>query len=189
MKAERWQQLDGLFHAALEHAPAVRSAFLDEACAGDAVLRKQVEELLDAHVDAGKFMESPALEVEARFLAEDQNESVVGQTIGHCKIISSIGVGGMGEVYLAQDMKLGRMVALKLLPSLFTMDRDRVRRFQQEARAASALNHPNIITIYEIGAFRLTTSYLQRTRFWALSTTNMIMILSQRNTNSNAPWN
>ena len=81
----------------------------------------------------------------------DQHESAVGKSIGHYTIISSIGAGGMGEVYQAQDIRLGRKVALKLLPAEFTQDTDRVRRFQQEARAASALNHPNIITIYEIG--------------------------------------
>lgn len=151
MKPERWQQLDQLFHSALERAPAERGAFLDEACAGDHSLRKQVDRLLSAHEEAGSFIESPALEVEARSLAGDQGESAVGQTISHYKILSSLGVGGMGEVYLAEDSSLGRKIALKLLPADFTRDRDRVRRFQQEARAASALNHPNIITIYEIG--------------------------------------
>jgi serine/threonine protein kinase len=151
MKPERWQQLDELFHSALQRAPAERAEFLDEACAGDESLRKHIEALLAAHVEAGSFMENPALQFEARSLAMDQPESAVGKTIGHYKIISSIGVGGMGEVYLAQDMQLGRKVALKLLPAEFTEDTDRVRRFQQEARAASALNHPNIITIHEIG--------------------------------------
>ncbi|HLN98618.1 MAG TPA: protein kinase [Pyrinomonadaceae bacterium] len=151
MKPERWQQLDSIFHSALQCEPAERSAFLDEACAGDELLRKEVEALLSAHEEAGSFIESPALDVEARSLANDQNESLVGQTIGHYKIISSIGAGGMGEVYLAEDTQLGRKIAIKILPAEFTRNIDRVRRFQQEARAASALNHPNIITIYEIG--------------------------------------
>jgi eukaryotic-like serine/threonine-protein kinase len=151
MKPERWQQLDQLFHSALERAPAERSTFLDKACAGDEALRKEVEALLAAHLDARSFMESPALQLEAQSLAMDQHDSMVGRNFGHYKIISSVGVGGMGEVYLAQDMLLGRKVALKLLPVAFTLEIDRVRRFQQEARSASALNHPNIITIYEIG--------------------------------------
>lgn len=151
MKPERWQQLDQLFHSALERAPGERAAFLDRSCAGDHSLRKQVEALLSAHGQAGSFIESPALEVEARCVADDQVGSAVGQTIGHYEVISLLGAGGMGEVYLAQDTHLDRKIALKILPAQFTGDPDRVRRFQQEARAASALNHPNIITIHEIG--------------------------------------
>lgn len=113
-------------------------------------MRKQVEALLAAHEEAGSFIEKPAFEVEAQFMADNQNELAIGQTIGHYKVISTLGVGGMSEVYLAEDTHLGRKIALKLLPA-FTQDLDRARRFQQEARAASALNHPNIITIYEIG--------------------------------------
>ena len=151
MKPERWRELDRLFNAALQCEPAARPAFLDEACAGDKGLRKEIEALLVAHQEAGSFIESPALEVEAQLLADAHNESAVGQTIGHYKIISSLGMGGMGDVYLAHDNVLGRKVALKLLQAYFTKDTDRVRRFEQEARAASALNHPNIVTIHEIG--------------------------------------
>lgn len=150
MKAESWEQLDQLFHLALEHQPYERAAFLDQACGGDNSLREQVEALLAAHEEAGSFIERPALGVEARSVADDPNELTAGQTIGHYQIVSQLGKGGMGEVYLADDMMLGRKVALNLLPSDFTRDRDRVGRFQQEARAASALNHPNIVTIHEI---------------------------------------
>jgi len=115
MKPERWEQLDQLFHTALEQAPDQRAAFLDKVCAGDESLRRQVEALLGAHERAGSFIQQPAFEVEARLLANDQPDSVVGQTLGHYKIITSIGAGGMGEVYLSQDMQLGRKVALKLL--------------------------------------------------------------------------
>ena len=155
MKPERWQQLDELFDAALARTPGERAAFLDEACAGDESLRKQVEALLAAHEEAGSFIESPAMEVEARGVAADQEDTgeklANGETVSHYRIISPLGVGGMGQVFLAHDTTLGRKVALKLLPAEFTRNTDRVRRFQQEARAASSLNHPNIITIHEIG--------------------------------------
>ena len=101
-----------------------------------------------AHEQAGEFIESPAIEVMAGSLGDDQ---VVGSNLGPYAIIARLGAGGMGEVYLAEDTRLGRKVALKMLPAYLTTEDERVRRFQQEARAASALNHPNIITIYEIG--------------------------------------
>ena len=150
MQAERWQQLDQLFHSALQLQPGERAALLDKECAGDEGLRRECETLLAAHEEAGSFIEKPALNAEAWTIAEDQNRLSVGQTIGHYRIISQLGAGGMGEVYLAEDAMLGRKVALKLLPADFTRDIDRVRRFQQEAHAASALNHPNIVTVYEI---------------------------------------
>ncbi len=151
LKAERWQQVERLYHAALESEPESRASFLDEACAGDAELRGEVESLLGYEERAERFIESPALEVAAGLMAEDKTPTMSGRTISHYKIISSLGAGGMGEVYLAEDTTLRRKVALKLLPDFFTKDPDRLRRFAQEARAASALNHPNIITIHEIG--------------------------------------
>ena len=151
MKPERWQQIDKLLEEALERDASDRAAFLDQACAGDGALRGKVEALLAASEQAGDFLTRPALEVAARKMVEDQRSPLLGQSIGHYQIKSLIGAGGMSEVYLAQDTTLGRKVAFKLLPPQFTQDQDRLRRFEREARAASSLNHPNIVTIYEIG--------------------------------------
>src|SRR6266581_1043820 len=155
MMPERWQQLDRLFHSALERAPEERAAFLDQACAGDQQLRREVEVLITSHERAGSFIEKPALEVEAWSLANQRGdagaESMLGKTVGGYRVLAPLGAGGMGEVYLAQDTVLGRKVALKLLPAYFTKDPERLRRFEQEARSASALNHPNIVTVHEIG--------------------------------------
>src|SRR5438128_989971 len=149
MKPERWQQIKNLLQAALEREPAERPAFLDEACQGDKLLRQQVNSFIISHEQAGGFIEEPAFEVMAESLENKQTE-LVGQMLGHYRVLEQLGAGGMGEVYLAQDTRLGRKVALKMLPADLTAEDERVRRFQQEARAASALNHPNIITIYEI---------------------------------------
>ncbi len=156
MKApEKWKQVEELFNAALELEPAAREPFLVEACAGDEELRREVESLLAYEDKTAGFIQKPALEVAANALAADAREAdqpkTISQQIGAYRIIELLGKGGMGEVYLAIDPRLGRRVAIKLLPTEFTADAERVRRFEQEARAASALNHPNIITIHEIG--------------------------------------
>src|SRR5262245_12004557 len=173
MKAERWQRIEDLFQAALEREGAERAAWLAAACAGDDGLRGEVEALLAALNEAGSFMETPAAEsavsrpTDARAAqlttavgpsasatdprAAMPTGSAVGRRIGHYEILSLLGVGGMGEVYLAYDAQLDRRIALKLLPPQFTTDPELVERFKREARAASATNHPNIITIYEIG--------------------------------------
>ena len=152
MKAERWQQVERLYHAALERGAEGRAAFLMEACAGDDSLRREVESLLGYEDQAENFIESPALEVAAKMMAEERGATVVaGQTINHYRVTSPLGAGGMGEVYRALDTRLGREVAIKLLPAAFSTDQDRLRRFEQEARAAGLLNHPNVLTIYDIG--------------------------------------
>ena len=151
MKPERWQQIDHLLQSALARDPEERPAFLDRACAGDEQLRREVESLIVSHDRAGGLLETPLSQVAADLLSKGQAQCLDGQMIGHYKVLARLGAGAMGEVYLAHDTRLGRKVALKLLPGEFTKERDRVHRFEQEARAASALNHPNIVTIHEIG--------------------------------------
>jgi serine/threonine-protein kinase len=151
MTSERWQQIDQLFHAALACEPAQRAGFLASACAGDKPLRVEVESLISFHEEAQSFIETPAGDVAAELLGSHGSKFEPGQEIANYRIVRQLGVGGMGEVYLADDTRLNRKVALKLLPPEFTTNADRVRRFEREARAASALNHPNIVTIHGIG--------------------------------------
>lgn len=149
---DQWQRIYQLFNEALELPPDERNTFLQQACDAESILR-EVESLLAANdevVNDGTFLNTPALEVAAQALAEEKAMTRIGTEISHYKILSLLGRGGMGEVFLAQDIKLGRNIALKLLPPEFTRDTERVQRFRQEARAASALNHPNIITIFAI---------------------------------------
>ena len=148
MPENQWRQVKELFHEALRRDASERDAFLESACGGDDELRIEVESLLIALSDATTFLEEP-LVVEppptpAWRLAE-------GQTISHYTVLSPIGIGGMGEVYLARDNQLHRSVALKILPADLANDAARLRRFQNEAMAVSALNHPNILTIFEFG--------------------------------------
>ncbi|HEX7312553.1 MAG TPA: protein kinase [Pyrinomonadaceae bacterium] len=150
MTPERYQRIKELFHSALERPAEERPAFLAEACGDDAALRAKVEALIAADEQPGSFMDAPAYAVAAEMMANDSDGPLVGQSIGHYQIMALLGSGGMGDVYLARDTRLGRKVALKLLPDYLTDDESRIRRFRQEARAASALNHPNVVTIYEI---------------------------------------
>ncbi|HYX40437.1 MAG TPA: serine/threonine-protein kinase, partial [Pyrinomonadaceae bacterium] len=152
MKAERWQQIEQVYHAALERDASARAAFLNEACADDEALRREVESLLSYQTQAEEFIEAPALQVAAELLTAEPLRLTQGQQLGPYKISAMLGAGGMGEVYRAHDNRLGRDVALKVLPSAFSSDADRLRRFEQEARAAGLLNHPNILAIYDVGA-------------------------------------
>src|SRR5262245_36180847 len=151
MNPERWRQVDQVFQAALERASEDRVAFISAACGGDDSLRREVESLLQASQQAGSYFDAPALEVAAELLAQQKIPSMVGRRLSHYQVLSLIGAGGMGEVFLAEDTRLGRRVALKVLPPAFTWDHERIRRVEREAKAASALNHPHILTIHEVG--------------------------------------
>jgi eukaryotic-like serine/threonine-protein kinase len=152
MTTPRWQKVERLCHAALEREASQRAAYLAQACEGDDELRREVESLLAQEKTAEGFLESPALEVAAAALAKkpggDGGPFLIGRQMGSYQILSLLGVGGMGEVYEARDTKLGRNVAIKVLPPGFVHDPERLARFQREARMLAALNHPNIATIY-----------------------------------------
>ena len=151
MTPEQWEEVGRIFDAAAALPPEERSSFLDQACAENSVLRREVQALLETEDRARDFLNGAALEDVAMVLAKDEPPSLVGKRLGHYELRSLIGTGGMGEVYRAHDLALKREVAVKILPSSFSQNADRLRRFKQEARAASALNHPNIVTIHEIG--------------------------------------
>ena len=165
MTPERWQQVKEIFNSAINYGAEERSLFISQACSGDEELRSEVESLIASHEQSGSFIDQPAFEAAASWLANEKAELKPGQVIATYEVMSFISRGGMGEVYLAEDKRLGRKVALKLLPASFTTDEDRLRRFEQEARAASALNHPNIITIYEIreaaGSHVIATEFVE----------------------------
>ena len=151
MTPERWQQIDELFHAALAHEPAKRTAFLVSACGNDEELRLEVESLISFRDGCEDFIETPADDLAAAVLRSHNSRLEPGYQIDTYRLLRHLGTGGMGDVYLANDTRLHREIALKLLPPQFIIDPDRARRFDQEARAASALNHPNIVTVHDIG--------------------------------------
>jgi serine/threonine protein kinase/Tfp pilus assembly protein PilF len=151
MTSQRWQHLDRLFHSALERLPEERAGFLAEACGTDEAMRQKVEALIAAHEQSGEFLDAPAFEVAGSKLTLELKNPLVNRILGHYKILGMLGAGGMGEVYLAEDRKLDRRVAIKILNEQFSSDEANLQRFISEAKAASALNHPNIIVIHEIG--------------------------------------
>lgn len=155
MDPKRWKQIDELVDAALDVPESEREALLDARVNGDQELKTAVLKLLGAHSDSSQFLDQSAMRVVAQAMADEKPRvpmrSRVGEMIGTYRIERLIGHGGMGEVYLAFDEKMRRNVALKILPSDGSADDERVRRFEMEARAISKLNHPNIVTIYDVG--------------------------------------
>jgi serine/threonine protein kinase len=160
MQPERWQRISGIFKSALALEPAERAAYVAGQCGADESLRREVERLIESHhqADSENFIASPAVAEGAPLLVREDNEVQVskdrlenGQQVGHYHVIKKLGAGGMGEVYLAEDTRLDRTVALKILPADVASDKQRMQRFKQEAKLASSLNQPNILTIFEFG--------------------------------------
>jgi TolB-like protein/Tfp pilus assembly protein PilF len=150
MHPERWQNCTDLFNVAVEQPLDERAAFLERSCDGDEALRRKVELLLKYHDTSGDFIKSPAFKVAPELLAGDP-ETLIGQHLGCYRVDAVAGVGGMGVVYLAWDERLDRKVALKLLPQSMVANEAELGRLKREARTASALNHPNIVTVHDIG--------------------------------------
>ena len=147
----RWTTVKSIHQSALDLDPSARAAFVDASCGGDEALRREVESLLTYASEAESFLERPAVDIAPTPPGESHEARLVGGTISHYQVLSLLGAGGMGAVYLARDPRLDRTVALKILPGELAADADRMRRFTREAKAASALNHPNVATIHDVG--------------------------------------
>lgn len=154
---ERWKEIDRIFAAALELEPAARPAFLSQACGSDEELRKEVESLL-VHDSPESLVAGQAVEEATQLLGSTPHQTLQNKNIGPYQVIRSLGAGAMGHVYLVHDKRLNRPVAVKLLSFYDVTAEERVRRFRREALAASALNHPNILTITKSARRRDITS-------------------------------
>lgn len=151
MSTERWEKIKELFEETLKLDPTLRSAFLMDACGSDSELRIKVESLINSFEDAGGFLDGIAAEAVADQIVASERKLQTGKSFGHYEIVELIGSGGMGEVYLARDKRLDRSVAIKVLSEGYSRNESNLKRFIQEAKAASSLNHPNILVIHEIG--------------------------------------
>ncbi|MBA3633912.1 MAG: protein kinase [Acidobacteria bacterium] len=156
MADKNWQQVRKIFDDALRQKPEERARFVNEVCGGDKTLFREVESLLSSLGSAESFMETPAVAKVADVIEIETKKLETGRCFGHYEIIEQIGAGGMGEVYLAKDKKLDRQVAVKILNEEFSRHESNLNRFIREAKAASSLNHPNILIIHEIGEYENT---------------------------------
>jgi serine/threonine protein kinase/tetratricopeptide (TPR) repeat protein len=150
MDPERWQRVERIYNAAIEREPGSRGRFLERECAGDEALRREVESLLSYQPEATGLLEAPVRKVMAEKVAESERAQVLGRQLGNYRVLSLLGAGGMGEVYLAEDTRLDRKVAIKFLTPESTADERAKRRLIREAKAAAKLDHPNICSIYEV---------------------------------------
>src|SRR5262245_25067265 len=148
---DHWTTVKRIHQSALDKDPSERAAFVDESCGTDETLRREVQSLLAYASEAESFLERPAVDIAPKPPSESHEATLVGRTVRHYQVLSLLGAGGMGEVYLARDPRLDRTVALKILPGELAANAERMQRFAREARAASALNHPNVATIYDVG--------------------------------------
>jgi serine/threonine protein kinase/tetratricopeptide (TPR) repeat protein len=150
MRSERWRRVEELYHAALARDERDCATFLADACAGDSELRSEVESLLAQGASADAFLAEPAVDVAAQLVSDPGGSVLTGRRIGAYQLQNLLGAGGMGEVYRARDTKLGRDVAIKILPRAFTSVPDRLARFEREARMLASLNHPHVGAIYSV---------------------------------------
>lgn len=148
---EHWATVKRIHQSALDKDPSERAAFVRASCGGDETVLRDVQSLLSYEADAESFLEGPAMDLARRSSSEPHENTLAGRTLSHYQVVSLLGAGGMGEVYLGRDPRLDRTVAIKILPGDLAGDPERMQRFEREARAASALNHPNVATIYDVG--------------------------------------